>query len=272
MGKIVRQVERCAAATGLFWVMGSSPALAGAWNQPAGDGQIILTSLWTSGDFVFADNGDRTPIMDFSKTESRLFAEYGVSDRWTLTANAAYQTINYDSPDSAFTFKDFDETELGLRYQVKRKRGQAISVQASYIWDGGPMDNILDIGGDRDMVELRGLWGQSWETSRGDFFTDAQIAGRMETGGRYQSTSLDVTLGYKPTDKWMIMLQNYTRHAEAEEALGFRVPAQAYLKSHASITYRYKAGQRLQLGYVKTLLGKNIVQEGGFTLGVWWEY
>ena len=66
----------------------------------------------------------------------------------------------------SFNFDDFDDTEFGLRYQIKRKTGHALSLQASYIIDGGPADNILDIGGGRDAFELRGLWGQSYDSER----------------------------------------------------------------------------------------------------------
>ena len=248
-------------------------AYAGAWNPPKGDGQIILTSLWSGGKSNFDAKGNQQPITDFSKTESRLFLEHGLADRWALTGNAAFQTLSYNGPQNQFTFNDFDQTELGLRYQIARREGFAVSAQLSYILDGGPADNILDIGGDRDLAELRGLWGQSFETERyGDVFFDAQIAARLETGGRYHSTHGDLTVGWKPHDKWLIMLQSYNAFIEPESALGFTVEAKQRLKLNPSVTYQYSKRQSVQLGYITTWHGRGIVKEEGLSLGFWWRY
>ena len=268
----------------------SAQAWAGAWNLPKGDGQIILTNVWSSGTAVFDEDGRRQPITDFSKTESRLFFEHGLTGKITLTGNAAYQTINFDSPQDRFVFKDFDQTELGLRYQLKSKPGQAVSVQASYILDGGPRDNILDIDGGRDQIEVRGLWGQSTDRQKNNLFADVQLASRFDVGGRYDATHFDVTLGYKPDGKWLFMLQNYTATREPESDFGFNVGRQSQWKIQPSITYHYgrkkkrkkgeeagldkprKRNHSLQIAYTKTILGQNLVEEEGVTIGYWWRY
>lgn len=249
-------------------------AHAGAWNLPKNEGQFIVTGAFTRGNSIFDDDGNREEA-NFSKTETRMFFEHGLAKRWTLTANSALQMSQFQSNQSAFDFDDFDDTEFGLRYQIKRKQGFALSVQASYIIDGGPADNILDIGGSRDLVELRALWGQSYETKRwGDVFFDAQLAGRLRVngGGGYDSTRADLTLGYKPSSKWFIFLQNFGTLREAETDLGFTVPEQVQFKSNISFGYNYKPNRAVQIGYSETLFGRNIVKERGLFVSTWLKY
>jgi len=250
---------------------------AGAWNLPKNQGQIIVTGAFTGGNSIFDNNGDLQPA-DFSKTETRIFFEHGLKDRWTLTANSAFQMSQFQSDGAgfggAFNFDDFDDSEFGLRYQIKRRKGLAVSVQASYIIDGGPPDNILDIGGGRDAIELRALWGQSFESKKwGDVFFDAQIAGRLRTNnGQYDSTRADLTLGYKPSLKWFVFLQNFSTLREAETDLGFSVPEQFQFKSNISLGYEYKRNRIVQIGYSETFFGRNIVKERGVFLSTWFRY
>jgi len=257
----------------LFWAL-PQISHAGAWNLPKGEGQVIVTGAFTSGNSIFDDEGNRQDA-DFSKTETRVFLEYGVADRWTLTANSAFQMSQFQNGDNieggAFNFDDFDDTEFGLRYQIKRRQGLAVSVQASYIIDGGPADNILDIGGGRDAIELRGFWGQSYESERwGDVFFDAQIAGRLRVNdGVYDSTRADLTLGYKPSPKWFIFLQNFATLREAESDMDFFVEEQAQFKSSISAGYEYKPNRIVQFGYSETFFGRNIVKERGVFLSTW---
>jgi len=248
---------------------------AGAWNLPKNKGQVIVTSEFTRGNSIFDNDGNRQDA-DFSKTDTRVFFEHGITDRWTLTANSAFQMSQFQSAGEggSFNFDDFDDTEFGLRYQIKRRKGFAVSLQASYIIDGGPADNILDIGGGRDALELRALWGQSYESKRwGNVFFDAQIAGRLRIdSGDYDSTRADLTLGYKPHPKWFIFVQNFAALREAEAGLGLTVDEQFQWKSNVSIGYEYKPKRVVQIGYGETLFGRNIVKERGVFLSTWFRY
>ncbi|MEP1229702.1 MAG: hypothetical protein ABJG88_03405 [Litorimonas sp.] len=261
----------------LLSVMVPQICFAGAWNLPKNEGQVIVTGVFSGGNTIFDDDGMRQAA-NFSKTETRVFFEHGVTDRWTLTANGAFQMSQFQSEGfglgGAFNFDDFDDTEFGLRYQLKRKQGLAVSVQASYVLDGGPPDNILDIGGSRDTVELRALWGQSFENEKwGEVFFDAQLAGRLRVdNGKYDSTRADLTFGYKPVPKWFVFIQNFGTLREAETSLGFTVSEQVQFKSNVSVGYEYKRNRFIQIGYSETLFGRNIVKERGAFLSTWVRY
>jgi len=113
-------------------------ALAGAWNLAPGDGQIITTYNYSQADEAFTDIEFTEQSVDFTKSEVRVFYEHGLTKHLTAVINAAHQTISFNDLQSSINFSDFDKTELGLRYEIKRREGLAISVQGSYILGGGP--------------------------------------------------------------------------------------------------------------------------------------
>jgi len=140
-----------------------APAFAGAWNLPPGDGQIISTYNYSRANEAYTDIEGLDTAVEFTKREARIFYEHGLTKHITAVVNGAHQTIGFEGLQSSINFSDFDKTELGLRYEIKRREGLAISVQGSYILGGGPPESILDIGSRNDSFELRGLWGQSKE-------------------------------------------------------------------------------------------------------------
>jgi len=132
-------------------------AYAGAWNLPPGEGQIITTYNYSQADEAYTDIDFIDSSVEFTKSEVRVFYEHGLTKHVTAVVNAAHQTINFNGLQSSINFSDFDKTEFGLRYEIKRREGLAVSVQASYILGGGPPESILDVGSRKDSFELRGL-------------------------------------------------------------------------------------------------------------------
>jgi hypothetical protein len=63
-------------------LLASAPASAGAWTRPAGSGLTITTA----SHHAFALSN---PDAGFSKIETAIFAEYGLTDRLTLVGRVA---------------------------------------------------------------------------------------------------------------------------------------------------------------------------------------
>ena len=74
-------------------VCGSELAHAGAWTMPQGKGQAISSFEISSASSAFSDMGDID--VAFSKNVSRLYAEHGVTDDFTLVFNGAHQTLGF---------------------------------------------------------------------------------------------------------------------------------------------------------------------------------
>ena len=250
----------------------SEPAQAGAWNQRAGEGQVISTSSWIHAGQVFNDDYDAVPLRGFTKTETRLYIEQGVTDWLTLVGNGGFQTLNFRDGDSRFDFEGLDDTEIGLQFKVHAREGFASAIRASYIIDSKLDNRAVDVLRGGDQYELRGLIGQSRETVLGDFFYDAQIAARTERFDRLDGIQGALTLGYKPTHRWLVMSQIYLNFSDDDVVDGFIVPKQTQLTSHISIARQYKPGRYVQFGAGQALFGQNIVKERSLFIGIWTEY
>lgn len=253
-------------------VIPCSEAIAGAWNLPPGDGQIITTYNYSQAEEAYTDIEGLDSAVEFTKSEVRVFYEHGLTQNVTAVINAAHQTIGFNGLQSSIDFRDFDKTELGLRYEIKRREGLAVSVQGSYVLGGGPPESILDIGSREDTFEFRGLWGQSFERENDVIFFDAQAAIRVRNTDRIDDWRTDLTLGWKDKKKFMVLLQGYHTERSAFGRDGFVVPTQKRSKLQASLIYEYKKNRLVQFGYLQTLGGRNIVKERSLSLGTWLRY
>jgi len=247
-------------------------ANAGAWNLAPGEGQIITTYNYSQANEAYTDIEFLDPAVEFAKSEVRVFYEHGLTKNVTVIVNAAHQMIDFNGLQSSINFSDFDKTELGLRYEIKRREGLALSVQGSYILGGGPPESILDIGSRKDSFELRGLWGQSKEFENYMIFFDAQTAIRARNTDRIEDWRADLTLGWKDKKRWLALLQGYYTERGSFGRDGFVVPTQKRAKLQASLVYEYKKNRLVQLGYLQTIGGRNIVKEQTVSLGTWIRY
>ncbi len=253
----------------LFW---SGQAHAGAWNQRAGEGQVITTTNWSNAGQIFNDDYDAVPLRGFTKAETRLYLEHGVTDWLTFVGNGGFQTLNFRDGDSRFDFDGLDDTELGLQFKVHAKEGFVSAVRASYVIDSRLDNRAVDVLRGGDQYELRALVGQSRETLLGDFFYDAQLAARTENFDRVDGVQGALTVGYKPNHRWLLMSQTYLNFSDNDNIDGFEVAEQTQLTATLSIARQYRPGRYLQLGSGQTLFGQNIVKERSLFIGMWTEY
>lgn len=250
----------------------SRDAFAGAWNQAAGEGQIISTSYWSNADRIYNDDYETVPLRGFTKVETRLYIEQGVTDWLTLVGNGALQTLNFRDGDSRFDYDGLDDIELGVQLKTYAREGFASAIRASYVIDSQLDNSAVDVLRGGDQFEVRALIGQSRETLIGDMFYDAQIAMRTEDFVDINGAHGALTLGYKPTARWLAMLQNYLNFSDDDTVNGFEVPEQTQLISQISLARQYKPGRYIQVGAGQTLMGQNIVKERSLFIGLWTEY
>mgnify|MGYP000580827372 CR=1 FL=1 len=256
----------------MCWVLSASAAHAGAWNQRAGEGQVITTSSWTHASKIYDDDYNAVPLTGFTKTETRLFIEQGVTDWLTLVGNGGFQTLNFRDGDSRFDFDGLDDLEVGAQVDTYSRPGLATSIRLSYIIDSKLDNRSIDVLRGGDLVELRGLVGQSKETLIGDFFYDAQFALRTENFAKVDAAQAAFTVGVKPTERWLLMSQTFANFSEGETVDGFLASEQYQLNSQMSVAKQYRPGRYIQLGVGQTLSGRNIVKERSVFLGMWTAY
>lgn len=245
---------------------------AGAWNQRAGEGQVISTSSWTHASQIFNDDYDAVPLRGFTKTETRLYIEQGVTDWLTLVGNTGFQTLNFRDEDSRFDFDGLDDIEIGVQFDTHSRSGFATAIRLSFVLDSQLDNRAIDVLSGGDQFELRGLIGQSRETLLGDFFYDAQLALRSKDFGKLDGAQAALTLGYKPNHRWLIMSQSYVNQAARDKVDGFIVPEQVQIDTHFSAARQYRPGRYIQLGVGRSVFGRNIVKERSVFMGLWTKY
>ena len=250
----------------------SERAYAGAWNQRAGEGQVISTSYWSNAGQIFNEDYEAVPLQGFTKTETRVYIEQGLTDWLTFVGNTGLQTLNFRDGDSRFDFEGLDDVELGLQFKTHAREGLSTAIRLSYVIDSRLDNQAVDVLRGGDQYELRALIGQSRETLLGDFFYDAQMAVRTEGFEKVDVLQTALTLGFKPTERWLLMSQSYLNFSNNDKVDGFEVPEQTQLTSQLSIARQYKPGRYVQFGSGQTLFGQNIVKERSLFIGIWTEY
>lgn len=108
---------------------GAGQAHAGAWTQSAGQGQVIIKYEEMDASERFDLNGETADLIGGRRDRAAgVFAEYGLTDRFTLQLKGDWQ-----SGEEAFV--DYDgrgPAEIGLTWQVYRDARNAVSLYAGY--------------------------------------------------------------------------------------------------------------------------------------------
>lgn len=256
----------------------SAQAHASAWALEPMKAQFIVTNAFSGADTLIDSDGNKINLDDFSKQDSRFYLEFGLFKSLMFVGQAGYQQITFEGAGSDVDFSGFDETKLGLQYEVRRKEGEAASFLASYIIDGGLDDPRLNVGGRNDEIELRALYGRSKKVIRDEplkwgWFYDLQLGARYDVKSDIVSRwQLDVTAGVKPNEKWMGLAQLYLLDIEEQTTGLFTTPDLQQAKAEISVAYRIRPKRYAQIGVTQTLAGRNIVKEQGLFFALWQKF
>ena len=245
-------------------------ASAGSWPMPVGTGQIIETNLAVKADKGFDGNSDHDLPVDFSKFETSLFLEHGLTDNLTMVLATSFQDLQFTAGVDRVNFTGFGETEIGVRNVIWKNGPSVLSVQASVLI-AGPGETITDadlgIGGTQ--YEMRVLAGHSFKIANRDAFIDTQIARRFRGQNISDEWRFDISTGWRPNPQWQVLAQTFYVHGAAVPKL---VRPNSRLKAQASIVYDRNHKTSYQIGVYKTALGKNVIQENAIFLSIWKRY
>jgi protein XagA len=99
---------------------------------------------------------------------------------------------------------------------------------------------------------------------------DIQVAQLDRFGGPPDEFHTDITLGVRPYDRWLILMQSFNVISEGAGSWGY--PDYSYYKLQLSAVYALTHALSLQLGGYTTYWGRNALQENGMVLGVWYKF
>lgn len=258
-----------------MWCAAFAPAYAhaGAWPLPEGSGQVILTTTYDTANRSYDGNWDLTQEINFSKTDTQLFLEYGLTPKITLVLETALQDVDYTSRDGRTRVQGFGNSAVGVRRQIFHKDRSVLAVQGKFIL-AGTGENIpdADLGRGGNGVELRGLYGRNFKLAGRNGFLDTQAAWIFRSGNAPESYKADITLGLNLTDKIQILGQNFYSRT-GDQILGVdRILSNESLKAQISVVRKQSAKRSYQFGLFQTVAGRNIVKEKAVFFGVWRRY
>jgi hypothetical protein len=225
---------------GLLLALTAVQASAGAWPREKGRAFVALSHT--------ASTPTRTllaPTTDL-RGYSGIFAEYGLTERWTIGVDAGIGSGNDDSASTALVF-------------VRRP-----------VWSGdggGRIAADFGIGTQDDeafgrQVRLRpGLaWGRGFESRYGNGWFGIEAAAELRLPGNDLVLKADGTAGIKPNENWMLIFQVQSGRYPDEPALVRLAP---------SAVRRINGTASLQLGVNAAVVGDDAI---GVKLGLWLEF
>lgn len=169
-----------------------SPVHAGAWTLPEGQGQAIFSGSRTIAPVRAWFGG----VSNVDQNSTGIFLEYGVWDDLTVGLSL--------SSDYSSTFEEIDARIAGrVRHRVwAGQAGDVFSVQGEVRL---PIERLLGNGiGDQrpnsaTEVDLRALYGKSWQWGLGNSFASGELGLRIRSEGLDEQLRFDATVGHEPT-------------------------------------------------------------------------
>jgi hypothetical protein len=269
LGRLARQNSagiawlRCL-ISGLWLFAHSTPAEAGAWPQTKGEGLYILTTLVDRADRSLDSQGKGDEDSYFYKDELSLFAEYGLTARFTLIGRLAWQTVRRQNGPDFDSAQGFSSSELGLRGVILDQDHSVVSFQALALIPGAGQNVSNQPLGDGDQAwEARLLWGRSWYDT---LFSDLQLAHRWRGEADLDEQRVDATLGWRPGSEWLVLVQSFS--VWSAEAARAGAPEFNQHKFQVSIG-RTVRGVGYHIGGFITPAGQNTIDERAVFFSVW---
>lgn len=169
--------------------MAPSPAVAGAWLAPEG-GQEIWTNV----------AGERDELSIY---ETSVYWEVPVGEKTSVVATPWFEQ-NYDTIEGWR-----GEAAVGVKRAVFRDDTFAAAVSGSAFWSSHPGEDCGEGG-----AEFRVMGGASREQAAGAF-VNAEVAVQALAGG-CQGLDAELTLGFRPTERWLVMGQVFLQDEDDE--------------------------------------------------------
>jgi hypothetical protein len=247
----------------------SHGARAGAFNQEEGKGQVIVTGMFSTADQGYDVTGKLTAASRFQKTEANALVEYGFTS-W-LTGIVKPSLIDWrlsGAPSAAYT--GLGTTEIGAQAQVYRQGPFAFAVQAMARIPGAPDSaNLALQGNTRVEEELRALAGYGFQIGSLSSFVNAEVGYRWRDGPPSEWHG-DFTLGVRPAEKIMLMLQSFNTISAPSTSPIF--PRNSLSKLQGSVVYDFTKSISGQIGAFESIAGENALKERGVIAAVWYRF
>ncbi|MEX2519058.1 MAG: hypothetical protein WD969_06990 [Paracoccaceae bacterium] len=184
---------------GALLCFGGGEAGAGAWTRAGGEVFISQSVRYFSTEFSASRD------VEFARSALGVYAEYGVTDMFTAVAEVE-QGFRLDG--SGFGSQD---GRAGLFVRAGVWRGQAGDVAALQLGGTIPYGGFTSAaapGGDEAReIRAQALYGRGFISAYGSGWVDAALGFAKFTSTRADEIKLDLTLGFRPAENWLGIVQ-----------------------------------------------------------------
>lgn len=241
--------------------------------MPAGQGQIISTTVTDSASKGFDEDWILNQDIDFSKFETQFFWEHGLNEKITFIASTTYQDVDFVSRTGAESVQGFGTSGLGGRYNFYKKDKTVAAVQFTYII-AGKGENIADadLGRGGNGIDMRFLAGRNFTVLSQNGFVDIQAAHIFRGGNAPGTYKADLTAGINITKRRQLLAQAFYNRTGERVIGNDRILANEAIKLQGSAVFKRSESTSVQFGVFQTIAGRNIVQEKGVFAAVWRRY
>jgi hypothetical protein len=220
--------------------------------------------LLSEADDLIDREGQRRSGLYFSKYETSLYTEYGVTDRLTLVLQLAGQRVSQDNNGVTDTASGLAASRLGLQYRFWDSGRWVAAAQIAGIVPGGG-ENVADrpLGDGANGIELRALLGRSVSQNG---FIDAQVGHAWRSENYPSESRFDITVGWRISERYSVMLQSFLTRGDADRLRNNRSFIQHKLQIGAG--RQFGTGEVMLSGFT-TVYGRNSIAESGIAVS-WW--
>ncbi|MDX6320141.1 MAG: protein XagA [Nocardioidaceae bacterium] len=244
------------AALAAALLLAAAGAQASAWLEPAGQGQIILGGTFSDSLRSYDVRGRLAPLSSYKKFELTAYTEYGLTDSVTLIA--APSALDFRAKPPGESYAGVGVLEAGGRVKLFEVGETIFSAQATLREASNSRARIFLDTGRGLQADARFLVGRQFTIFGFPAFSSIEV-GYRSPGGFGHEVRADLTLGVRPVDKVLVLLQTFNIGAINTAPL---YPTRSN-KIALSAVYDVTPKVSVQFGGILGLPGVNMTTERG---------
>ena len=254
----------------LFWAAAVGGAWAGAFNEPAGQGLVILRGVNDQGDRAYRRDGRLGTAVPYAKRDVSLYVEYGLTDWFEILLQPDFVSTSLGSAVGA-RYTGPGTSAAGVQVHVLDLGPAVLAVQGTFQLPATRKErNLALIGNTSRNTDGRALLGASFELGSWPSFVDAEAGYRCRDGGAPDEVHLDLSFGTRPRPDTLLLLQSFAT-VPTGPGTAF-LPRSEFWNVEASVVYDLSARWSVQFGLFTTVQGRNALRERGVDAAVWYRF
>jgi hypothetical protein len=261
--KSVREFAMIAMGTVL-----ATPAVAGPWTMPKGEGRVINTTIYSHAGHSFDGDSHSYDAPDYDQLLSFFETEYGLTDDITIIADPSLRKISIEHAGNSF---GLGPTELGARFRLFHDSNFVLSAQTTAFLPGtSGGSQVAQIGSNDTQADARIQAGYGFSVGKFSGFTSVEGGYRLISGNPPNEFHGDATIGIHGSDRLLIIANLFNTWSDGRGSGGFQ--SYRYSNLYAGGVYALTQRFSLQLGGLATVTGRNALRERGIYSGFWLKF